>query len=85
MPHPYLFLCIDVIDHSHQLMHDIWAAHLLETTYATPPMIPKEIIDDSKEIKEELKQQMDENSTDILASSEVRFRIKSRLNADHYI
>ncbi|KAI7887460.1 hypothetical protein K492DRAFT_232906, partial [Lichtheimia hyalospora FSU 10163] len=61
---------IDVIDHSHQLMHDIWAAHLLETTYATPPMIPQEIIDDSQEIKEELKQQMDENAMDIIASSE---------------
>lgn len=66
------FLCIDVIDHNRQLMHDIWAAHLLETTYAASPMIPQEIIDDTNEIKKELQQHMDENWTDFLASSEVR-------------
>lgn len=61
---------IDVIDHNRQLMHDIWTAHLLETSYAAAPMIPKEIVDDSKDIKKELKQHMDENWMDFIASSQ---------------
>ncbi|KAJ8653761.1 hypothetical protein O0I10_010560 [Lichtheimia ornata] len=61
---------LDVIDQNRQLMHDIWAARLLETTYAEPPMIPQDIIDDTKEIKKELQQHMDENWTDFLASSQ---------------
>lgn len=44
---------------------------MLETSYAAAPMIPKEIVDDSKDIKKELKQHMDENWMDFIASSQV--------------